>query len=632
MMYLLLLLLISIIIFATLELMLLARKSSGSKKMQDVSSKIQKGAFAFLAEEYKILIIFILVIAIALGIFNPGLMVAFVLGSFLSLDAGNIGMRIATKNNVKVSAAARSNMDQALRIAFFSGLCASLFAVVFGIVGILILYFLFGVKVLYGFAFGASFVALFMRVGGGIFTKSADIAADLTGKIEVKIPEDDPRNPAVVADLVGDNVGDIAGMGSDLFESFCSSIIAAMAIAAIIFENVYAPLVLAAIGSAAAIFASFFVKGNKIHEALLSAFLVATLVVAIVSFFIFQKNVFYCIALGLIAGISIGINTNYFTAFNLKPTKTIASSSRRGAALGIICGLANGMISALLPVLVIVIALIFSFKLAGLYGIAMSAVGMLSIVAVVIAVDIYGSIADNAAGISEFCKLREARKRTELLDEAGNTMAAIGKGFAICSAALTALALVATYLLIAKIDFVNLIKHENVAMLFVGVALPFLFSSLTLKAVVSGAGKLVENIRNQFKNKNILQGKEEPNYIECIKITTSNALSALILPSVISIIVPFVVGFLFGKEVLASLLLGSVGSSFLLAVFMANTGASLDNAKKYVELQKNKSKELHEAVVTGDTVGDPLKDTAGPSLNILIKLMATVALIFAILF
>ncbi|MEM2784966.1 MAG: sodium-translocating pyrophosphatase, partial [Candidatus Pacearchaeota archaeon] len=467
---------------------------------------------------------------------------------------------------------------------------------------------------------------------GGIFTKSADIAADLTGKIEVKIPEDDPRNPAVVADLVGDNVGDIAGMGSDLFESFCSSIIAAMAIAAIIFENVYAPLVLAAIGSAAAIFASFFVKGNKIHEALLSAFLVATLVVAIVSFFIFQKNVFYCIALGLIAGISIGINTNYFTAFNLKPTKTIASSSRRGAALGIICGLANGMISALLPVLVIVIALIFSFKLAGLYGIAMSAVGMLSIVAVVIAVDIYGSIADNAAGISEFCKLREARKRTELLDEAGNTMAAIGKGFAICSAALTALALVATYLLIAKIDFVNLIKHENVAMLFVGVALPFLFSSLTLKAVVSGAGKLVENIRNQFKNKNILQGKEEPNYIECIKITTSNALSALILPSVISIIVPFVVGFLFGKEVLASLLLGSVGSSFLLAVFMANTGASLDNAKKYVELQKNKSKELHEAVVTGDTVGDPLKDTAGPSLNILIKLMATVALIFAILF
>ncbi|MEM4641207.1 MAG: sodium-translocating pyrophosphatase [Candidatus Pacearchaeota archaeon] len=632
MMYLLLLLLISIIIFATLELMLLARKSSGSKKMQDVSSKIQKGAFAFLAGEYKILIIFILVIAIALGIFNPSLMVAFVFGSFLSLVAGNIGMRIATKNNVKVSEAARSNMDQALRIAFFSGLCASLFAVVFGIVGILILYFLFGVKVLYGFAFGASFVALFMRVGGGIFTKSADIAADLTGKIEVKIPEDDPRNPAVVADLVGDNVGDIAGMGSDLFESFCSSIIAAMAIAAIIFENVYAPLVLAAIGSAAAIFASFFVKGNKIHEALLSAFLVATLVVAIVSFFIFQKNVFYCIALGLIAGISIGINTNYFTAFNLKPTKTIASSSRRGAALGIICGLANGMISALLPVLFIVIALIFSFKLAGLYGIAMSAVGMLSIVAVVIAVDIYGSIADNAAGISEFCKLKEARKRTELLDEAGNTMAAIGKGFAICSAALTALALVATYLLIAKIDFVNLIKHENVAMLFVGVALPFLFSSLTLKAVVSGAGKLVENIRNQFKNKNILQGKEEPNYIECIKITTSNALSALILPSVISIIVPFVVGFLFGKEVLASLLLGSIGSSFLLAVFMANTGASLDNAKKYVELQKNKSKELHEAVVTGDTVGDPLKDTAGPSLNILIKLMSTVALIFAILF
>ncbi|MCS7134529.1 MAG: sodium-translocating pyrophosphatase [Candidatus Pacearchaeota archaeon] len=621
------------LLFALIQLIFIVKKEKGAKDIQKISKNIEKGALTFLSREYQVIAIFLLVISILIGIFNVRFMISFLLGSFFSLSAGNLGMRIATKNNARTTNAASKSLEEAFKIAYFSGLVASIFAVSFGILGIILVGFLFEIKALYFFAFGASLVALFMRVGGGIFTKSADIGADLTGKIEAKIPEDDPRNPAVIADLVGDNVGDITGMGSDLFESFVSSIVAAIAIAVSFFKSIYTPLIIPSLGLVVSIPISyFFMKIKDVHKKLLSIFISTAILLSLFSFFLFEKNLAWCVVLGLLAGIFIGWNTNYFTAFNLPPTKKIVEASKKGTALNIIYGIANGMLSAIFPVVVIALIILLSFWLAGLYGIAISAVGMLSLVTVVFASDVYGSITDNAAGISEFCRLKEARKRAELLDEAGNTTAAIGKGFAIGSAALTSLALLATYLMAAKKPFLNIADAGNIAGLFIGVVIPFLFSSLALKAVVSGAEKIVENVRKQFKNAKILQGKLEPDYEECIKITTSSALSSLVLPGIVVIVMPFIIGFLLGKEALGSFLVGSIASSFLLAFFMANAGASFDNAKKYVEIFEKKKEKFYEAVIVGDTVGDPLKDTAGPSLNILIKLMCIISLLFVILF
>jgi len=454
-----------------------------------------------------------------------------------------------------------------------------------------------------------------------------------SGKIEANIPEDDPRNPAVVADLVGDNVGDIAGMGSDLFESFVGGIVSVMALAGAVSGNIELPIIISAIGIFATLIAAFFIRGKNLHTALFKGFAIAALIVVVSAFFLVQRNLFYTILLGLGAGIIIGITTNYYTAMNQSPTRKIAEAAQKGAALDVIQGLSNGMISTVTPVLIVSLAIIFSFKLAGIYGIAIAAVGMLSVIGISLASDIYGSVADNAAGIAELCHLKDAREKAEKLDELGNSTAAIGKGFAISSAALTALALLASYILVAGLNVIDVMKADTISALFIGAVLPFIFCSYMMSSVSTTAQDLVEEVRKQFRNKAVLQGKLEPDYKRCIEITTTSSLKKLIFPSIAAVTIPILVGLLLGKEALGGLLVGSIATSFLLGIFMANSGASMDNAKKYIEMGHfgGKKSETHKAAVVGDTVGDPLKDTAGPSLNILIKLMAITALLLVVL-
>jgi len=630
------------------------KKPAGTEKMQEIAYMVHNGAMAFLYKEYQVLVVFIVVVsAILYFVISRQMAAAFVVGGILSVLSGNIGMRIATRANTRTANACKTGINEGLRIAFRSGAVMGLGVVGLGLLGVSVLYWIYNdPNIIFGFGFGASSIALFARVGGGIYTKAADVGADLVGKVEKGIPEDDPRNPAVIADNVGDNVGDVAGMGADLFESYVNSIIAAMVLGAsaafaakIPNSLVMLPLALSALGIVCSIAGVFFVKTGKRtgpEKAINNGIFASSLLMAVGSYFVinfFSKDtglgIFYATISGLIAGIIIGLSAEYFTSSKQKPAMSIATSSQTGAATNIISGLSVGMISTIIPVLTVCAAIIISFKFAGLYGIAISAVGMLSTLGITLASDTYGPVADNAAGIAEMAKLGpKIRKRAESLDAVGNTTAAIGKGFAIGSAALTALALFASYTQIAKIETINIVNPPVIVGLFIGALLPFVFSALTMSAVGKAAFQIVNEVRRQFRQiKGLMQGKAKPDYKKCIQISTASALKQMILPTLLAIFVPILVG-LWSLEALGGLLAGCTATGFLLAVFMANSGGAWDNAKKYIEEGNfgGKGSFAHKAAVVGDTVGDPFKDTSGPSLNILIKLISIVALVFLPLF
>jgi len=663
------------------------KQSPGNEKMKELSSAIRSGAMAFLKSEYKVLVIFAVVVALLLFIasfvensnIHWGTSLAFIVGAIFSAVAGNIGMRMATMANARTAEGTKKELSKGLSIAFSSGAVMGMCVVGLGILGLVGLYYLFNnllpadlvmhavdkrilvTNILFGFGFGASSIALFARVGGGIYTKSADVGADLVGKVEAGIPEDDPRNPAVIADQVGDNVGDVAGMGADLFESYVDSIIATMALAAIAAaaiagdtwvakENIaldnaiMLPLIVAGLGLFASIIGTLVVilgKGKNVYGALRNSLFLATILTAIFScvviwFLLERLEPFYSMLAGLIGGIIIGLSTEYFTSEKSKPAQGIAEASKTGPATVIIQGLQVGMISTVIPIIAVVAAMIAAYEFSGFYGVALSAVGMLSILGVSLATDCYGPVADNAQGISEMAGMgKEVRERTEQLDAVGNTTAAMGKGFAIGSAAITSLALIFTFIMTAKglgAD-INLTLEDPylVSGIFIGAMLPFVFAALTMGAVGKAAYAMVEEVRYQFKKFNLLKSdKNKPDYERCVKISTNRALKEMIVPSLMAVVTPVVVGIVLKPTGLGGLLMGSIASGFLLAVFLANSGGAWDNAKKYIESGNfgGKGSSNHKATVIGDTVGDPCKDTSGPSLNILIKLMSIVSLVF----
>jgi len=627
----------------------LVKKSSGGSKVKDIASLIHKGSLAFLKQEYKIMAVFVVVVAVILTFLKNidyPVTLAFLAGAFLSALAGNLGMQIATRGNARTAWAAKRSLNKALKVALSSGTIMGLSVVSLGLLGISILYLIFkDPQIIYGFGFGASSIALFARVGGGIYTKSADVGADLVGKVEQGIPEDDPRNPAVIADNVGDNVGDVAGMGADLFESYVDSIIAAMvlgvALVTIIPQAIILPLLIASIGLISSIFGYVLInlfKRGKPHLLLNIGIFGAAISTVILSFFLIRYfgiglSYFWPILIGLASGLTIGLATEFFTSSRFKPTKMIANSSEAGPATNIIEGLSVGMLSTFVPIIVISIAIALSYYFSGLYGIALAAVGMLSTLGITLATDSYGPVADNAAGIAEMAGLGDrVRRRTEKLDAVGNTTAAIGKGFAVGSAALTALVLTVSYAEIVGLETLNLLDPKIIIGLFLGGLLPFLFCSFTLKAVGKSAFSIVKEVRRQFKEiKGLASGKTKPDYERCINISTKASLKQMILPSILAIASPVVVGYLLGAAALGGLLTGAIITGFLLAVMMANSGGAWDNAKKYIEEGNlgGKGSICHKAAVVGDTVGDPFKDTSGPSLNILIKLMSIIALIIA---
>ena len=661
------------LLFALGLIMRVTREDQGNEAMRDIAQAIREGSTAFLRREYTFLALFVIAVFTILAVFIdydvldktnitrdfPSTAIAYLAGSLCSALAGFIGMNVATRANVRTTAAAMTSLNRGLRIAFSSGAVMGTTVVGIGILGVAITYWIVQEPtIVAGFGFGASSIALFARVGGGIYTKAADVGADLVGKVEQGIPEDDPRNPATIADNVGDNVGDVAGMGADLFESYVGSIIATMALAATatIFavdetafdaDRFVLPLLIAAIGIAASVLGTFLVRtreeatmGNLLWALRSGTFGAGALVLVGTGIAVWQLdldfNLFWVVLVGLVVGQVIGTATEYFTSYEYRPTQWLSRQALTGPGTVIIGGIGLGMLSALVPALAVVVGIWLANELAGLYGIALAAVGMLSTLGITLATDAYGPVADNAGGIAEQAHLDPSvRSRTDSLDSLGNTTAATGKGFAIGSAALTALALMAAYSQVVEIEVFNLMDPKVMVGLIIGASLPFVFSGLTMQAVGRAANRMVEEVRRQFREiEGIMDGTGRPDYARAVDISTQDALREMVMPGLLAVAAPVAVGLILGAEALGGLLIGAIAAGFMLAVTMANAGGAWDNAKKYIEGGQHggKGSEAHKAAVVGDTVGDPFKDTSGPSLNILLKLMSIVALVFAPLF
>ncbi|MFC2020969.1 sodium-translocating pyrophosphatase [Chloroflexota bacterium] len=640
------------------------KNDAGSERVREITSAIEEGALAFLKREYRTLGIFVIIVFAVLALipdigWKTG--VAYLAGAIASGGAGYIGMRMGVKANGRTATAAQKGLNPALRVAFSSGAVMGTTVVALGILGLSAIYLIFGgsdlVNIIVGFSFGASSIALFSRVGGGIFTKGADVGSDLVGKVEAGIPEDDPRNPGVIADNVGDNVGDIAGMGADLFESYAASIVATLVVAVAAgfawnSDMAVLPFVIAAGGILAGIIGTFFVRTGEKTEmksllwALRRGIYIASVLVVIISGLVIWQldgvefGVFWAVVAGLVAGILIGLSVEYYTSYTYKPTQDIARAAETGTGTLIIKGFGTAMLSTLFPVLLVVVATIVSYRVADLYGIAIAALGMLSTLGITLATDAYGPVADNAGGIAEQAHLDpEVRERTDALDSLGNTTAATGKGFAIGSAALAALGMTAAFGETMRIQgyeiSISLRDPIVIVGLFIGAMMVFIFSALTMEAVGKAAMGIVNEVRRQWREiSGLMEGTAKPDYARCVDISTSTALKAMILPGLLAVVTPILVGLVLGANALGGMLIGAIGAGFMMAVTMANAGGAWDNAKKWIETGQlgGKGSDAHKAAVVGDTVGDPFKDTSGPSLNILLKLMSIVAVVFAPIF